>query len=185
MSSPYLLERGEAAVCVVDIQEKLAIRMEEKSAVVANSRMLALAALRLGMPVLVTEQYPRGMGRTVPEIAAAMGRSYAPIERMCFDCADEPEFMDQLKRLKRKQVVLCGMEAHVCVLQTCLELLDRGYRIHVPTDAVCSRRAEHKAIALAQMRQAGAVVTCAEAVVFQLLGKVGTPEFKDLLDLIK
>lgn len=185
MANPFLLDREEAVLCVVDIQEKLAARMEEKERVIANAVMLAKSALRLDVPVIVTEQYPKGVGATVIELITALDKQYVPIEKLCFGCADEPVFMEQLKTVRRRQVLLCGMESHVCVLQTCLQLLDRGYRVHVAADTICSRQREHKELALDQMRQAGAVVTCAEAAVFQLLRRAGTPEFKDFLSIIK
>ena len=185
MGGTWLLDRDEAALCIVDIQEKLAARMAEKEQVFANARALVLAAIRLNIPILVTEQYPKGLGPTVIELTSALDRLYAPIEKICFGCADEPAFMDRLKSLKRKQLLLCGMEAHVCVLQTCLALLEKNWRVYIVADAVCSRNAQHKQLALEQMRQAGAVVTCAEAAIFQFLGKAGTPEFRELLDLIK
>jgi nicotinamidase-related amidase len=185
MPDPYLLERDESLLCIVDIQEKLAARMAEKESVIERARMLTLAARRLGIPIIVTEQYPRGLGPTVMELTIALEDAYAPIEKICFGCGADPAFMDQLKGRKRKQVVLCGMETHVCILQTCLDLLDRGYKTQVVADATCSRYPAHKEIGLGQMRQMGGVVTCAESVVFQWLGKAGTEEFKDLLPLFK
>jgi nicotinamidase-related amidase len=185
LANPYVLDRDESALCIVDVQEKLAARMEEKEAAIANTRTLALAALRLAIPILVTEQYPQGLGPTVIELTTALDKSYSPVERRCFCCTSEPAFMERLKSLRKKQLLLCGMETHICVLQTCLALLDRNYRVHVVADATCSRRAWQKELALAQMRQAGAIVTCAEAAIFQCLGQVGTPEFKDVLKLLK
>jgi nicotinamidase-related amidase len=185
MPAPFLLEREETVLCVVDIQEKLLARMAEKERVISNAVLMVSAAARLGVPLVLTEQYPRGLGRTVIELTTALGEEYRPMEKLTFGCAEVPAFMGRLKDLKRKQALLCGVEAHICVLQTCLELLERKYQVQVIADAVCSRNAEHKELALAQMRDAGAVITCAEAVVFQLLGRAGTPEFKDILDLIK
>jgi len=185
MTDPYLLECDESVLCIVDIQEKLAARMEEKEGVIESARMLTLAARRLGVPILATEQYPRGLGPTVMELTIALEDAYAPVEKICFGCGAEPKFLEQLKSRKRKQVVLCGMETHVCVLQTGLELLNRGYKVQVVADATCSRRPAHKEIALGQMRQMGVIVTSAEAVVFQWLEKAGTEEFKDLLPLFK
>jgi nicotinamidase-related amidase len=185
MPAPFLLERDEAVLCVVDIQEKLLAQMGEKKGVIANAVLMVSAAMRLEVPLILTEQYPRGLGRTAIEISTALGEKYKPIEKMCFGCADEPAFMEKLKSLKRKQVLLCGVEAHICVLQTCLELLERKYQVQIVADAVCSRNADHKSLALEQMRDGGAVITCAEAVIFQLLGRAGTPEFKDILNLIK
>lgn len=185
MASPYLLDRSEAVLCIVDIQEKLATRMPDRDKIIAQARMLVLAAQRLEIPILLTEQYPKGLGTTVAELMIVLDQNYSPVEKMCFGCADEPEFLARLKTVRRKQVVLCGLETHICVLQTCLALLDRGCRVHVVSDAVSSRQPEHREIALEQMRHAGAVITCAEAAIFQLLGRAGTPEFSDLLHLFK
>lgn len=185
MAAPFLLERDEAVLCVIDVQEKLLAQMSEKSSVIASATLMTSAAMRLGVPLILTEQYPKGIGPTVIELTTALGEKYRPIEKMCFGCADEPAFMDALKSAKRKQVLLCGAEAHICVLQTCLELLDRKYQVQVIADAVCSRNPAHKQLALEQMRDAGAVITCAESVIFQMLGRAGTPEFKDILNLIK
>jgi nicotinamidase-related amidase len=185
MASPWLLDRNETALCVLDMQEKLAAGMPDKERLFGNARALVLASLRLDIPILVTEQHPQIFGPTVVELTSALDARYAPIQKVCFNCADDPAFMDRLKSLKRRQLLLCGTEAHACVLQTCLALLDRNWRVHVVADAVSSRRPEHKELALAQMCQAGAVVTCAEAAIFQFLGKAGTPEFRDLLHLIK
>jgi nicotinamidase-related amidase len=185
VANPYLLDRDESVLCVLDIQERLAGRMAERDKVVANARMLILAARRLEIPILVTEHCPKIFGLTVPELAAVLDKSNAPVDKSYFGCADEPEFMDRLKSAKRKQVLMCGLETHICILQTCLQLLDRNYRIHVAADAVSSRHGEHKALSLDQMRQSGAIITCAEAAVFQFAGRAGTPEFKDLLNLIK
>lgn len=185
MAGLGLLNRSDAVLSVVDIQEKLAATMPETDTVVENVHRLVLGAQRLGLPMIVTEQYPRGLGPTLPELAEAMGAAYAPIEKLSFSCAGAGQYLDRLAESGRKQVVLCGMEAHVCVLQTCIHLLERGYAVHVAADAVCSRRADHKELALDQMRSAGAVVTCVEAVIFQLLGRAGTPEFKDLLKIVK
>ena len=180
-----MLQRNKSALCVVDIQERLAATMGEREAVLHGTRQLVLAAKRLGVPVLVTEQYPKGLGPTEPAVVEALGDAYAPIEKLAFGCAGEPAFGDALAATGRRQVLLCGMEAHVCVLQTCLQLLENDCVVHVAADAVCSRAPAHKAVALDTMRQAGAVVTCVEAAVFQWLGCAGTPEFKDVLKLVK
>jgi len=185
MPEAFLLDRDEVVLCIVDIQEKLLAQMGEKESVIANAVLMASAAMRLEVPLILTEQYPRGLGPTVIELSTVLGEKYQPIEKMCFGCADEPAFMTTLKSLKRKQVLLCGVEAHVCVLQTCMELIERKFQVQIIADAVCSRNPEHKQLALGQMRDSGAVITSAEAVIFQLLGRAGTPEFKDILNLIK
>jgi nicotinamidase-related amidase len=185
MGSRHILEADRSVLVVVDIQEKLSARMAERDAVVAATRSLIAAARRLRVPVIVTEQYPRGIGPTAPELVTALEGEYAPIEKLSFGCAREPAFMARFKALGRTQVALCGMEAHICVLQTALGLLEAGCAVHVAADAVCSRSAENKRIGLELVREAGAAVTCWETVVFQWLEKAGTPEFKDLLPLFK
>jgi nicotinamidase-related amidase len=188
MPSPDLLDRDSAVLCVIDIQERLAAAMPEREPVIAAARRLILSARRLGVPIVVTEQYPRGIGPTEPAVIEALGDDYRPLEKLHFSCCREPAFAERLTALAqdgRTQVVLCGMEAHVCLLQTCLDLLHDGHQVHVIADAVCSRDADHKRLALEQMRRAGATVTCVEAAVYQMLGVAGTPEFKDLLPLFR
>ncbi len=162
--------------------------MAEREPVIAAARQLILSARRLDVPIVVTEQYPRGIGPTEPAVVEALGDDYRPIEKLHFSCCQEPAFAERLTDLRRAgrgQVILCGMEAHVCLLQTCLDLLHHGHQVHLMADAVCSRNAEHKRLALEQMRRAGATVTCVEAAVYQMLGVAGTPEFKDLLPLFR
>jgi nicotinamidase-related amidase len=188
MSSPDLLDRGTALLCVIDIQERLAAAMPEREPVIEAARKLIVSARRLAVPIVVTEQYPRGIGPTEPAIVEALGDDYRPLEKLHFSCYQEAAFavcLDDAAQSGRRQVIVCGMETHVCLLQTSLDLLDDGFQVHVAADAVCSRNAEHKRLALEQMRHAGAVVTCVEAAVYQMLGAAGTPEFKDLLPLYR
>jgi nicotinamidase-related amidase len=188
MPSPDLLDRDSALLCVIDIQERLAAAMSEREPVIAAARNLILSARRLAVPIVPTEQYPRGIGPTEPTLVEALGDDYRPVEKLHFSCCNEPAFAERLNALRqagRTQVILCGMEAHVCLLQTCLDLLYDGFQVHVVADAVCSRNADHKRLALEQMRQAGATVTCVEAAVYQMLRLAGTAEFKDLLPLYR
>ena len=175
--SSFQLDRDDAVLLVVDIQERLAVAMGERERVVANAGHLIAAARLLGVPVVVTEQYPKGLGPTVPELRAALDPA-APIEKITFDCCDEPAFGPALEQTGRSTVIVCGMEAHICVLQTVLGLLATGMAVHVAADAVCSRNPENARTALELLRDAGAVITCTETVLFQLLGRAGTPEFK-------
>jgi nicotinamidase-related amidase len=131
-----------------------------------------------------TEQYPKGLGPTVPELRAALEPA-APVEKLTFDCCGEPTFAPALDAAGRPAVIVCGMETHICVLQTVLGLLARGATVHVAADAVCSRDPENARVALELMRDAGAVVTCTETVLFQLLERAGTPEFKAIQQLVK
>lgn len=185
MPSPFLLDRDQAVLCVIDIQERLAAAMSERATVVEAARRLIVSARRLSVPIVLTEQYPRGIGPTEPVLVEALEGEYRPLEKLHFSCCNEPPFSERLEHAGRRQVLLCGMETHVCLLATCLDLIAAGYQVHVPADAVCSRNAEHKYLALEQMRQAGAVVTCVEAAVYQMLRLAGTPEFKDLLPLFR
>ena len=181
----FMLSRKHSILCIIDIQEKLAAVMSERAAVIAGAKKLILAAKRLGVPMLVTEQYPKGLGLTEPEIADAMEDAFKPIEKLSFGCGGEPKCLDALAEAGKQQALLCGMETHICVLQTCMQLLGNDYVVHVAADAVCSRREEDKAVAIETMRQAGAVIATVEAAVFQWLERAGTPEFKDVAKLFK
>lgn len=180
----FQLDRDDAVLLVVDIQERLAVVMAERERVVANAGHLIATAKLLGVPVVLTEQYPRGLGSTVPELRAALAPA-AAIEKMTFDCCGEPSFAPALEQTGRSTVIVCGMEAHICVLQTVLGLLATGLNVHVAADAVCSRSAENARTALELQRDAGAVITCTETVLFQLLGRAGTPEFKAIQTRIR
>lgn len=179
--------REATSLVVVDVQESLARAMpvDTFQRVTRNLVLLATAARTLGLPVLVTEQYPKGLGRTIAPLAEALAGGAEPIEKVDFACTAVPAFRQALAATGRPTVVLTGMEAHVCVMQTALGLLEAGYNVHVPADAVVSRTAANRQVGLDLMARAGAVVTSAETVVFQLLGRAGTPEFKALAPLLK
>ena len=180
----FRLSKDNTLHVVVDIQERLAVAMSEKEKVIANTQHLVEAARLLNLPLLVTEQYPKGLGPTVAGIKDAL-TEYAPIEKVTFSCCGETSFLDAVTAVGKKQIVLVGMETHVCVLQTCIDLLQAGYDLHVASDAVCSRSAENYRTALEYMRDAGAVITCTETVLFQLLEKAGSDEFKVISKRIK
>jgi nicotinamidase-related amidase len=171
---------------VVDVQERLfnAMDAERRDDMVANVKILASAARRLEVPVLVTEQYPKGLGRTLPELRTLLGDT-PPFEKTAFSCAGADGFLDRVRALRAEHVILTGIEAHVCVLLTALDLLGRGLRVSVVADAVCSRRPANLEIGLAQARQAGAVVTATETVVFQLLGGADSDAFRELSKLLR
>ncbi|MEJ2183296.1 MAG: hydrolase [Nitrospirota bacterium] len=180
----FFIHRDEAVLVLVDVQEKLASAMPVRAEVTRNCLRLLQAAGVLGIPVLVTEQYPGGLGPTVPELREAVP-GYSPIEKLCFGCAEEPAFREALTRTGREKVVLTGMETHVCVWQTGLGLLRDGYGVHLVSDAVCSRTKENWRLGLALARDAGAVVSSTETVLFQLMERAGTEEFKAISKLIK
>lgn len=171
---------------VVDVQERLfnAMDAERRDDMVANVKILLSAARRLDVPVLVTEQYPKGLGRTLPELRTLLGDT-PPFEKTAFSCCGADGFMDRMRALGADHVILTGIEAHVCVLLTALDLLTRGLRVSIVADAVCSRRPANLEIGLGQARQASAVVTATETVVFQLLGGADSDAFRELSKLLR
>jgi nicotinamidase-related amidase len=180
----FFLEKENAALLIIDIQERLANVMKMREPVINNSLHLIELAKLIDIPVIVTEQYPKGIGQTVQEIQHALPQ-YQPIEKMTFSCCEENNFLQTVQGTRKKQFILAGMETHVCVLQTCLGLLRDGYAVHVVKDAVCSRTKENWETGIAFMREAGAVITSAEIVLFQLLKIAGTGEFKAMMKRIK
>ena len=180
----FFLSKDNALLLIVDIQERLAAVMSERQKVINNCLHHIEVAKLMRIPILATEQYPRGLGPTVKEITDPLP-SFTPIEKITFSCCGEPAFLTSLSSLNRKKVILTGMETHVCVLQTCLSLLSKGYTVHVVEDAVCSRSPGNFKTGIEFMRDAGAVITCTETVLFQLLEKAGTEEFKAISKRIK
>jgi len=175
-----MLDRERTALVVVDVQEAFRPAVGEFDAVAANAGVLVQAARELGLPVAVTEQYPRGLGRTVPEVAAHLD-GIERHEKTVFSAVRADGFsLDG-----RDQALVCGIEAHVCVHQTVADLLDAGVETHVAADAVTSRTALNRRLGLERMEAAGAVVTSTEMGLFELVGRAGTPEFKAIQALIR
>jgi nicotinamidase-related amidase len=181
----FFLDAGQAVLVVIDVQEKLCRAMDEKVLrhLVANAGILLDAAVELKIPVVATEQYVKGLGETLPELKGRIAE--AAMEKMSFSCCGDAAFVEKLQSLGRKQVVVVGMECHVCVLQTVLELLDAGFTVHLVRDAVMSRRKDNWFVGLEAARDAGAVITSTEAALFQLLKVAGTEEFKKLSKLVR
>ena len=180
----YILEKDKAVLVVIDIQERLVTAMKKKDKVYENTLHLIEAAKLLNIPIVVTEQYPKGLGPTVDEIKEGLPQ-YEPLEKVAFDCCRGDGFLEKIASLKKSHIILAGMETHVCVLQTCLSLLKEGYFPHLVSDAVCSRKKDDYFTAKELMRDAGAVISCTETVLFQLLEKAGSPEFKVISKRIK
>ncbi len=184
MSHETILCREETVLVVIDIQEKLLPTIAEQARVLRNSCLLVKGAKRLGVPILLAEQYPKGLGSTVKDIADLVAT--APrVEKMTFSCGRSDVFLEALENVDREQVVLCGIEAHVCVLQTALDLSDEGWQVHVPYDAIGSRNDANRLIAIERMRDAGIIITAAESVLFELLGEAGTSEFKEVAQMLR
>lgn len=180
----FILAKNNVTLVIVDIQEKLAVVMKQREKVVSNCLHLVEAANLLAIPIVITEQYPKGLGPTVNEIKESLPL-YEPLDKVTFDCCRGEGFLEKLSSLNRKQIILAGMETHVCVLQTCLSLLREDYAVHLVRDAVCSRKKDDFLTGCELMRDAGAVITGTETVLFQLLEKAGTEEFKTISKRIK
>lgn len=179
-----LIRAAESALIVIDVQERLLPAMQAPARTIRNTRLLLDAARECGVPVLVTEQYRKGLGATVPEIVAAAAGATV-IAKMHFSCMEEPDFAAAFRGLARRQAVLVGMEAHVCVVQTAASLLEQGYEVFVVSDATASRTLESEAACRTRMTASGAHVVTTEMVVFEWLGRAGTPAFKRLLPAIR
>jgi nicotinamidase-related amidase len=175
-----VLERDRAQLVVVDVQEAFRPAVLDFDEVVANARRLVEGARILGVPVTVTEQYPKGLGRTVPELAEGLD-GIEPIEKVCFSAARAEGFDTG----GRDQALVCGIESHVCVSQTAHDLLEGGLEVHVARDAVTSRSAENREVGLHKMETAGAIVTSVETALFELVGAAGSDEFKAVQRLVK
>ncbi len=182
-----LLDRAQAQLLVVDVQDRLLPAMYDGDAMIDRCAILIQAARRLGIPVTVSEQYRKGLGSTVARLSAAAGD--APVlEKMHFSCAADPGLaahVGDLARTGRNQLVICGIEAHVCVTQSALGFKALGLPVTIVADAVTSRAPASVTLALARMSAAGVTVANTEMVLFEWLHQAGTPEFKDLSKLIK
>ena len=186
------LSAARAALFVVDIQERLVPAMPDEAMqrVVKHGQILIQAARVLGLPIVVSQQYPKGLGATIAPIEEALASSGGAatvhrFDKLEFSAARAPGFLALAPKLGRDQWIVCGMETHVCVLQSALELAAAGYETHVVADAASSRRVESHRIALERLRSSGITIVTTEMVVFEWLRRAGTAEFRDLLTLIK
>lgn len=180
------INRDDTSFVVVDVQERLMGAMPEDvtETNLKNMKILLEAAKILGIPVTVTEQYPKGLGPTIDEIKDSV-EGFSPVEKVVFSCARSPEFESAINATDRKSVLLCGVETHVCVLQTAIDMVNKGYTVYVPADAVISRRELDWEKGINLIEKAGAVVGTTEAFLFQLLETAGTDEFKQISKLVR
>jgi len=179
-----LLSKDGAVLLIIDIQEKLFPHMHKKEEVSKNVRRLIKFVKVVGIPIVLTEQYPKGLGRTIREIKELIPE-VKPIEKVEFSCLGSEEFRGALKRLDAKTLILTGIETHICVSQTAIEALDMGYGVHVVSDATSSRREEDRTVGIERMRQGGAVISSTEMLIYEVLRRAGTKEFKEALRLVK
>lgn len=184
MRHPNLADRSDTCLIVLDLQEPFLRTMFDRRMVIENAGKLIQAAKILGLPLIVTYQNFEKMGDTIPEIKELLPPHEA-ISKMAFSCCCDKEFKLRLQALGKKRVILCGVEAHVCVSQTAHDLLADGYVVHVPEDAVCSRKERDWRAGLEKMRQSGVIVTSTEAVIFELVERAGTDEFREILKLVR
>jgi nicotinamidase-related amidase len=184
---PSLCNAETSQLVVIDIQERLASAMPEKvlARVMHNTGILLQAANLLEVAVIRSEQYPSGLGPTKQEISQYITDKAACIEKTCFACSGSSDFTNHLSKLRRPQIILTGIETHVCVLQTALELGESGFQVFVVADAVCSRHKHNHKNALARLQQAGVTVTNTESVVFEWLRDAAHQHFKAVSKLIK
>ncbi len=179
----FTLNKEDSVLLIIDIQDNLANVMENKDRVIKNTEILATAASDMEMPVIITEQYPKGLGHTVEEIRSLTEDAFVFEKTMFCGLTDEVE--EKLKSINRKKVIVVGMETHVCVLQTTRALIEKGYEVHVVRDAVASRTEENLSNGLDMIKDMGATITNTETVVFDLLKSSKAPEFKKMSKLIK
>ena len=182
------LVAASTAILIVDVQDRLAVAMPEGALeeLVKNAGILLETAEALGVRVIASEQYPKGLGPTVPVLASKLGEmGVKPMPKMTFDACSELAISRALADSGARSVVVLGMEAHVCVFQTARELVKRGYATYVVADAVASRREENRRIGLSLCERAGAIVTVTEAVAFDLLEQAGTGAFKAVSKLLR
>lgn len=179
-----MLDTDTTVLVVIDLQEKLVRPMHQADALIDNQHRLISGMLALGVPLLCTEQNPKGLGRTLPDIADLLG-GVEPIGKNCFSCTYSEAFMEELRRLDRKNVLLAGIETHICVYQTALGLIREGYHVEVVADACSSRRAENNRIGLYKASNAGAEITSVETALFELLKIAEGPVFKEILQIVK
>jgi nicotinamidase-related amidase len=185
-TAAFILKREDTALIVIDMQEKLAAAMKEEiiEQVVKNSGILIETAKLFGMPIVVSEQYRKGLGCTVPALQERI-TGVGVSEKLHFDCMKDDALARSIAAAGRKTFIISGIETHVCVLQTALSLLGQGYRVVIASDAVASRRKHDWEYSLRALAQAGAVIYPTETISFMLLEKAGTAEFKKLSPLFK
>jgi nicotinamidase-related amidase len=172
-----------SAIVVVDVQERFVPAIKGMATLTPKLAMLLSAAKELGVPVIATEQYPKGLGRTIPEIAPLLPS--APIEKTCFSCFGAEPFRTELAKSPVKTLAITGVEAHVCVLQTAVNALERGYEVFIIADCIASRNDFDRDISLAFLAKSGAKIVSAEAFAFMLLKDASHPAFRAISKLVK
>ncbi len=179
-----MLKLDNTALVIIDIQGKLWNVMYEKEALLENAQKLVKGMQVLGIPIILTEQNPKGLGPTVPGLIQLMPE-VKPLPKFHFNCCQDKGFAQAISDLNRKQILICGIESHICVYQTTLELLGQGYEVQVVADVVSSRVVRNRDIALTRMQSEGAKLTATEMAIYELLQTAESPKFKEMLKVVK
>jgi nicotinamidase-related amidase len=188
---PDLIDRDQLVLVVIDIQERLAATMPDRDRVLARVPQLVRVAGLVAAPIVVTRQYPKGLGESEGVIvhvlaeAESAGVAVTHVDKTAFCACGEPAFLSALEATGRDQIVIVGMETHICITQTALDLIGRGYRVQVVADAVCSLDPVNHAVALDRMRAAGVVITATQSVMYEAVGIAATDEFRAMLEIVK
>jgi len=184
MRHDFIVTREESLLLIIDLQTDMLKAVAGGEQSVKCTRQLVLAAQVLDIPVLITEQYKKGLGDTHPDVLDNIDHPKI-VAKEHFSACLEPEFLARLRSLNRQKLVVAGTETHVCVLQTCLDLLQASYQVHLAADAVGSRKVENRDIAISQLRQAGAVISSTEIVIFEWTKRANTEKFRRILPIVK
>ena len=184
MNTPESLDASSTVLVLIDIQERLFPAMHDKEKLLRNLLKLIKGARVLEIPIVLTEQYPKGLGPTLPEIKSLLP-DIRPIEKLCFSCCDEESFCKALESLGRRQALIAGIESHICVYQTALALARAGYRVQVVGDCVSSRDPENRLVSLFKMGAAGIGPTTTEMALFELLKVARGDKFKQISNIVK
>jgi len=184
MNLPATLTVDNTVLVVIDIQDRMYRVMHEKERLLQNLQKLIKGAVVLEVPVVLTEQYPKGLGATLPEIIEILP-GVKPVEKLCFSCWGEELFRKEIEKANRPQVLIVGIESHVCVYQTAIDLLASGYGVHVAVDCVSSRELENKEVSLAKMSGAGVNLTTTEIALFEMLKVARGDKFKQISSIVK
>ena len=178
------IELDQSAVLIIDIQEKLLPHMQEPQLLIENCQKLIKGLTVLNVPLVITEQYPKGLGATVEPVRTLLPEC-KPLEKISFSCCADESFNSALAELKPKYVIIAGIEAHVCVLQTVVDLIERKYQPVIIADCISSRRLNDKVIAVQRMFQEGAIISTYESILFELCRQAGTEKFKIISKIVK
>jgi nicotinamidase-related amidase len=184
MRHELILRQDDTLVLIIDFQEKLLAAFNDPEDILDNCIRLIKLARVLNLPIIWTEQYPRGLGQTADAVKAELSHM-RPIEKLSFSCFGEPRFVDELSRHSSRQLIICGIETHICVEQTALDGIEMGYQMHIATDACGSRKTQDHTMGMQKMAGAGASLTCVEMAMYEILCRSDTKEFRDALAVVK